>query len=47
MVDIKIDLKEVDCLGVIRIHLAQNSVQWRAVLSTVMNIRVPQKTGIC
>jgi len=28
------------------IHLAQNKKQWRALVNTVMNLRVPQKRGI-
>jgi hypothetical protein len=31
--------------GVGWIHLAQDRDQWRAVLETVMNIRVPQNGG--
>jgi hypothetical protein len=31
----------VGCEGVDLIHLAQVRVQWRAVVNTVMNLRVP------
>jgi hypothetical protein len=34
--NIKIDLREIDC-----IDLAQDRDQWRAIVNTVMNIRVP------
>jgi len=35
--NIKMDLKEI---GRKRIHLAQDGVQWRAVVNTVVNLRV-------
>jgi hypothetical protein len=38
--NIKMDLKGVDW-----IHVAQNRLQWRAVVNPVMSIRVPQKAG--
>jgi hypothetical protein len=28
------------------IHLAQDTDRWRALVITVMNLRVPQKTGV-
>jgi hypothetical protein len=31
--------------GVDWIHLAQDRDQWRAVVKTVMNVRIPQKAG--
>jgi hypothetical protein len=40
--NIKLDLKETECEGVEWIHLAQDRVQWRAVVDTVMNLRGPQ-----
>jgi hypothetical protein len=39
--NIKIDLKEMECEGVDWFHLIQDRVQWRALVNTVMNIRVP------
>jgi hypothetical protein len=35
------DLGEVRCGGKDRIGLAQNKDQWRALVNTVMNLRVP------
>jgi hypothetical protein len=39
--NIKIDLRELGWDGVDWIDLAQDRVQWRAVVNTVMNLRVP------
>jgi hypothetical protein len=39
--NIKLDLKETQIDGANWIQLAQNRVQWRAFLKTVMNLRVP------
>jgi hypothetical protein len=39
--DIKIDLMEIGMDGVNWIQLAQDSVQWRACVNTVTNLRVP------
>jgi hypothetical protein len=39
-------LKEASCEGVDWIYLAQDKDQWRAVMNTVMNRRVPLKTGM-
>jgi hypothetical protein len=39
--NIKMDLREVGCGGVDWIDLAQNRDRWRAVVYTVMNLRVP------
>jgi hypothetical protein len=33
-------------MGVDWIHLAHNKDQWRAVVNTVTNLRVPKKAGI-
>jgi hypothetical protein len=39
--NIKIDLRELGWDGVDWIDLAQDRVQWRALVNTVMNLRVP------
>jgi hypothetical protein len=39
--NIKIDLGEIGWKGMGWIDLAQDSDQWRALVSTVMNLRVP------
>jgi hypothetical protein len=39
--NIKIDLREIGWDGVDWIDLAQDMDQWRAVVNTVMNLRVP------
>jgi hypothetical protein len=39
--DIKMDLREIGWGGVDRIDLAQDRDQWRALINTVMNLRVP------
>jgi hypothetical protein len=35
------DLREIGIDGANWIHLAQDRVQWRACVNTVMNLRVP------
>jgi hypothetical protein len=39
--DVKIDLREIGIDGANWIQLAQDRVQWRAFVSTVMNLRDP------
>jgi hypothetical protein len=39
--NIKMDLKETAWDGMDWIDLAQDSVQWRTLMNTVMNLRVP------
>lgn len=39
--NIKIDLKEIGWCGMDWIHPTPNRDQWRAVVSTVMNLQVP------
>jgi hypothetical protein len=42
---IMMDLREVAWQVVDWIYLAQNREQWRALLNTVMNLRIPYKAG--
>ena len=42
--NIKMDLQEVGCGGVIWIGLAQDRDRSQALVNTVMNLRVPQNT---
>jgi hypothetical protein len=39
--NIKMDLREIGIDGANWIQLAQDRVQWRACVNTVMNLRVP------
>jgi hypothetical protein len=39
--NIKMDLREIGIDGANWIHLAQDRVQWRACVNTVMNLRIP------
>jgi hypothetical protein len=39
--NVKMDLREIGCNGVDLIDLAKEREQWRALVNTVMNLRVP------
>jgi hypothetical protein len=41
MDNIKMDLREIGCDGMDWIDLAQDRDQWRVLVNTVMNLRVP------
>jgi hypothetical protein len=43
--NIKMDLREIGWDRVDLIHLALDRDQWRALVNTVMNLRVPQISG--
>jgi hypothetical protein len=43
--NIKTDLLETGVSGVDWIGLAQDRYRWRALMNTVMNLRVPQNAG--
>jgi hypothetical protein len=43
--NIKIDLREIGGDGMDWMDLAQDRDQWRGLVNTVMNLRVPQNAG--
>jgi hypothetical protein len=43
--NIKIDLREIGWDGMDWMDLAHDRDQWRAVVNTVMNLRVPENAG--
>jgi hypothetical protein len=44
--NIKIDLREIGVDGANWIQLAQDTVQWRAFVNMVMNLRISQESRI-
>jgi hypothetical protein len=43
--NIKMDLREIVCSGMDWINTVQDRDQWRDLLNTVMNLRVPYNVG--
>jgi hypothetical protein len=44
--NIKMNLREIGIYGASRIRLAHDRVQWRACVSTVMNLRDPYRKQV-
>jgi hypothetical protein len=42
---VKMDLREIESRGMDWINLARDRHQWRALVNTVMNLRVPLNAG--
>jgi hypothetical protein len=45
VVNIKLDLREIEWHGMDWIDLAQDRDKWRALVNTVMKLRVPENAG--
>jgi hypothetical protein len=43
--NIKMDLREIEWVGMYWIDVTQDRDQWRALVNTVMNLRVPYNAG--
>jgi hypothetical protein len=43
--NIRMDLRETGGEGRNWIHLTQNRDQWKVLADTIMNLRIPQKSG--
>jgi hypothetical protein len=43
--NIKMDLREIGCGGMVLIYVAQDRDQWRAVVNTVMRLKVSKNAG--
>jgi hypothetical protein len=41
----KSNREEIDCVGVSRIRLVQDTVRWRAAVDTIVKLRAPGKAG--
>jgi len=44
--NIRMDLREIGRQGVEWMHVVQDRHQWRALLNTAMNFRIPKRWGI-
>jgi len=40
------DLREIGCLGLDWLHLAQDKNQWQAAVIMVMNLWIPHQPGV-